>query len=152
MAFFSSLNIPLSGMTAQQFRMDIIAQNIDNADNVAGTPEEAYKRQLVVFGEDKTFKGILRNKLSTGEPQLHKYVQLRGVEAVRVVDDPTPSEPVYSPDHPYADERGYIYESNVDILVEQLDQMQASNSFTACYNSFNAVLAMAQKALTIGKG
>ncbi len=152
MAFLSSLNIPLSGMTAQQFRLDIIAQNIDNADNVGSTPEEAYKRQLVVFGEDKTFKSILRHKLGTGEAHLHKYIQYRGVEAVRVVDDPTPAEPVYSPDHPLADERGYIYESNVDVMVEQLDQMQASNSFTACYNSFNAVLAMAQKALTIGKG
>ena len=50
MAFLSSLNIPLSGMTAERFRLDIIAQNISNADNVASTPEEAYKRQMVVFG------------------------------------------------------------------------------------------------------
>ena len=42
MAFLSSLNIPLSGMTAERFRLDIIAQNISNADNVASTPEEAY--------------------------------------------------------------------------------------------------------------
>ena len=55
MAFLSSLNIPLSGMTAERFRLDIISQNIANADNVASTPEEAYKRQMVVFGEDKTF-------------------------------------------------------------------------------------------------
>ena len=38
MAFLSSLNIPLSGMTAERFRLDIIAQNISNADNVASTP------------------------------------------------------------------------------------------------------------------
>ena len=55
MAFLSSLNIPLSGMTAERFRIDIISQNIANADDVATTPEAADKRQMVVFGEDKTF-------------------------------------------------------------------------------------------------
>ena len=47
MAFLSSLNIPLSGMTAERFRLDIISQNIANADNVASTPEEAYKLSLI---------------------------------------------------------------------------------------------------------
>ena len=95
MAFLSSLNIPLSGMTAERFRLDIIAQNISNADNVASTPEEAYKRQMVVFGEDKTFKKLLFAKLNSGEIASHNYVKYRGVEAKAVVDDPTPAEPVY---------------------------------------------------------
>ena len=100
MAFLSSLNIPLSGMTAERFRLDIIAQNISNADNVASTPEEAYKRQMVVFGEDKTFKKLLFAKLNSGEIASHNYVKYRGVEAKAVVDDPTPAEPVYDPTHP----------------------------------------------------
>ena len=103
MAFLSSLNIPLSGMTAERFRLDIIAQNVANADNVASTPEEAYKRQMVVFGEDKTFKSVLATKLGTGETHYHKYIKYRGVEAKQVVDDPTPAEPVYDPTHPLAD-------------------------------------------------
>ena len=87
MAFLSSLNIPLSGMTAERFRLDIIAQNISNADNVASTPEEAYKRQMVVFGEDKTFKKLLFAKLNSGEIASYNYVKYRGVEAKAVVDD-----------------------------------------------------------------
>ena len=102
MAFLSSLNIPLSGMTAERFRLDIIAQNISNADNVASTPEEAYKRQMVVFGEDKTFKKLLFAKLNSGEIASYNYVKYRGVEAKAVVDDPTPAEPVYDPTHPLA--------------------------------------------------
>ena len=93
MAFLSSLNIPLSGMTAERFRLDIIAQNVANADNVASTPEEAYKRQMVVFGEDKTFKSVLATKLGTGETHYHKYIKYRGVEAKQVVVDATPAEP-----------------------------------------------------------
>ncbi len=152
MAFLSSLNIPLSGMTAERFRLDIIAQNIANADNVATTPEEAYKRQMVVFGEDKTFKKILWTKLGTGETHFQKYIKLRGVEAKQVVDDPTPAEPVYDPTHPLADELGYVYESNVDVATEQLDSTEAENMYSANLAVFEVVKSMAAKALNIGKG
>ena len=50
MAFLSSLNIPLSGMTAQRFRLDLIAQNLTHVDDVATRPEDVYTRQMVVFG------------------------------------------------------------------------------------------------------
>lgn len=152
MAFLSSLNIPLSGMTAERFRLDIISQNVANADNVATTAEDAYKRQMVVFGEDKTFRGVLRTKLGTGEAHFHKYIQYRGVEAVEVVNDPTPAEPVYDPSHPLADEYGYIYESNVDVATEQLDAIEASNMYDANLSVFEVVKTMSQKALNIGKG
>ena len=152
MAFLSSLNIPLSGMTAERFRLDIIGQNIANADNVASTPEEAYKRQMVVFGEDKTFKKILYTKLGTGETHLQKYIKYRGVEAKAVVDDPTPAEPVYDPTHPLADEYGYVYEPNVDVATEQLDSVEAENMYSANLAVFEVVKSMATKALNIGKG
>lgn len=152
MAFLSSLNIPLSGMTAERFRLDIIGQNIANADNVASTPEEAYKRQMVVFGEDKTFKKILYTKLGTGETHLQKYIKYRGVEAKAVVEDETPAEPVYDPTHPLADEYGYVYESNVDVATEQLDSTEAENMYSANLAVFEVVKSMATKALNIGKG
>lgn len=150
--FLRSLDIPLSGMTAERLRLDIISQNVANADNVATTPEEAYKRQMVVYGEDKNFKSILRTKLGTGEAHFHRYIQYLGVEVREVVEDPTPAEPVYDPTHPLADELGYVYESNVDVAVEQLDAIQASNSYDANLAVFEVVKTMAQKALNIGKG
>lgn len=152
MAFLSALNIPLSGMTAERLRMDIISQNVANADNVATTAEEAYKRQMVVFGEDRTFKNLLFTKLGTGEAHFHKYIQYRGVEVREVVEDPTPAEPVYDPNHPLADEYGYVYESNVDVATEQLDAIEAANMYDANLAVFEVVKSMAQKALNIGKG
>ena len=124
MAFLSSLNIPLSGMTAERFRLDIIAQNINNADNVASTPEEAYKRQMVVFGEDKTFKKLLFAKLNSGEIASYNYVKYRGVEAKAVVD----------------------------VATEQLDATEAENMYSANMAVFEVVKSMASKALTLGKG
>ena len=152
MAFLSSLNIPLSGITAQRFRMDIISQNTINATNFATTPEEAYKRQMVVFEEDKTFKRILRNHMGDGEAYLYKYKQLRGVQAARVVEDPTPPEPVYSPNNPLADEFGYVYEANVDVQVEEMDMMEAQRSLEVCKNMYDAMSSMIQASLNIGKG
>lgn len=154
MAFLSSFNIPVSGMTAQSFRLDLIAHNVDNADHVASTPERAFKRQMVVFGEDKGFKRILACKMAKGEyiPNVFTYKQLRGVEAVRVVEDETPAEPVYSPDHPLADENGYIYESNVNLAKEEIDAMEATNSYNACKQMYEALQGIIQASLSLGKG
>lgn len=153
MAFLSSLNIPLSGMTAQRFRLDIISQNVAHADDVATTAEDVYKRQMLVFGEDRTFKDTLARRMVEGEyiPDIFKYVQMRGVEAVEVVEDETPPEPVYSPNHPLADEYGYIYESNVDRQVEEIDALAASNSFNACKAMYEAMQGVIQASLNIGK-
>ena len=68
-----------------------------------------------------------------------------------MVEDPTPAEPVYNPRHPLADELGYVYESNVDRAVEEMDAIQASDSYNAIANVYDVVLAMANKGLTIGK-
>ena len=152
MGLFQSFDISASGMTAERFRLDIIAQNINNADNVASTPEDAYKRQMVVFGESKSFKKLFFEKLNSGEIASFNYVKYKGVEAKAVVDDQTAAEPVYDPTHPLADERGYIYESNVDVATEQLDAMEAENMFSANMAVFEVVKSMASKALTLGKG
>lgn len=153
MAFLSSLNIPLSGMTAQRFRLDIISQNLNHADDVATRPEDVFKRQMVVFGEDRTFKDTLARRMTEGDyiPQIFRYVQMRGVEAVEVVEDETPPEPVYSPNHPLADEYGYIYETNVDRQIEIIDAMEATNSFNSCKAMYEAMQSVIQASLNIGK-
>lgn len=153
MAFLSSLNIPLSGMTAERLRMEVIQHNIVNADNVASTPEEAYKRQVSVFGEDRTFHKALARKMVSGEyiPNIYNYVKMRGVEVRQVVEDETPAEPVYSPNHPLADEFGYIYESNVNLLIEENDMMEASNSYNACKAAYEALQSIIQASLSIGQ-
>lgn len=140
-------------MTAERFRLDLIAQNVAHADDVATRPEDVFKRQLVVFGEDRTFKDTLARRMTEGEyiPQIFRYVQMQGVEAVEVVEDETPPEPVYSPDHPLADEYGYIYETNVDRQEEIIDAMQATNSFNACKSMYEAMQSVIQASLNIGR-
>lgn len=143
MSFLRSLDISASALTAQRTRMDIIAQNLANADTYKTESGEAYRRQLVVFEEKKTFESYLtENKVKKN---------LGGVKITQVIEDESPLTPVYDPDNPAADENGYIYMPNVDKTKESIDAMAATNSYNANVTALNALKAMASKALEIGK-
>ena len=68
-----------------------------------------------------------------------------------IVEDPTELEMVYDPEHPDADENGYVAMPNVDLVKETTDAMAATHSYAANITAFNAIKLMAQKALEIGK-
>lgn len=169
MDFLSSLDISLSGMTAQRLRMDIISQNISNAMTTRTEDGTPYVRQMVVFTEDSGFdnlsvkdyvqrktQSLVNNstpfgnvlQMTMAERQQHSG---KGVVVTEIVEDDTPLTPVYDPTHPDADEDGYYYLPNVDVAEEQYDWIEASNSYTANLTIFNSMKKMAQQALTIGQ-
>ena len=69
----------------------------------------------------------------------------------QIVDDETEMQMVYNPEHPDADENGYVTMPNVDLIKETTDAMAATRSYQANITAFNAIKLMAQKALEIGK-
>ena len=160
------MDIAVSGMSAQRLRLDIIALNVANASNTSSDPDTVYKRQQVVFSEEKAALGsdfdigssdiIPRGTLSFGDvlqSALSSNAVRNGVGVVctDIAEDETPATPVYDPTHPDADENGYYYISNVDTQEEQLDALAATNSYDANKTIFNSMKSLAQKALTIGK-
>ncbi len=166
MAFLSSLDIAVSGMSAQRLRLDIISQNVANAVTTSTSEDEAYRRQVVVFAEDKshqniTVKEFVRNHTSLTEgSKFSSILEMKlserkdykgnGVVCTRIVEDETPLTPVYDPTHPDANEDGYYYLPNVDVEEEQIDALAATNAYDANLTIFNSLRTMAQKALTIG--
>lgn len=164
MAFMSNLDISVSGMIAQRLRADIIAQNVANADTTRTAEGGPYVRQVVVFTEDSgydntkldkyNFRSVLSSKLEElqGLKGKDRIETMEGVVATEVVDDPTPSTPVYDPTNPDADENGYYYMPNVDVTEEQIDMLAATQSYQANLTIFNSMKSLAQKALTIGQG
>ena len=149
MSFLSSMDIAASALSAQRTRMDIIAQNIANADTIKTQDGTPYRRQLVVFQEKKTFKSYLSDASTSSKTSPSE--KLEGVEIAKVIKDETPFTPVYDPTNPQADADGYIYMPNVDKTKETVDAMAASNSYNANITALNAIKAMAAKALEIGK-
>ena len=74
-----------------------------------------------------------------------------GVRVAEIVEDQRDLIPVYNPEHPDADEDGYVQMPNVDWVKETIDGMSATRSYEANITAFNAIKLMAQKALEIGK-
>lgn len=143
MSFLGSLDIGRNALSAERLRMDIISQNIANAETTRTQSGGPYTRQMVVFEEKTSFKKLL------GEKQ--GKLNYEGVNVASVVKDKAPYTPVYDPTNPDADKDGYVMMPNVDRTKETLDMMAASRSYDANITAINAVKAMASRALQIGK-
>ena len=140
MAFLNSINIIGSALTAERFRSDIILQNIANQNTTRTESGEPYRRKQVIFQErEQSFSDALK-KVTGG-----------GVRVTEVVESQEDFKPVYDPDHPDADEDGYVYYPNVNNTEEQVDLMDASRVYEANVSALSVVKAMASKAPEIGK-
>lgn len=112
----NSMSISASGMRVQGTRLRVISENIANSDTTGSAPgSDPYSRQQI------TFKNQLDRSLG---------VKRVGVEKISVdKDKPFPLE--YNPDHPAANEEGYVKMPNVNRLVEMMDMKEAQRSYEA---------------------
>ena len=148
MSFLSSMNISASAMTAQRLRLDIASENIANIDTTRTEAGGPYRRKMVVLEarSENNFRRVLMNAAGLGRQQ-----STGGVRVSQIVEDTSPFKSVYSPEHPDADENGYVQMPNVDLIKETVDSMSATRSYEANITAFNAIKSMASKALEIGK-
>lgn len=144
MSFLQSLNISGSGLTAQKFRMDVISENIANQDTTRTETGEPYRRKMVVLSSSAGFKDMVVKSLKDAEIPA-------GVEVADIVEDQSEFKMEYDPEHPDADENGYVRLPNVDSLKETVDIMDAYRAYQANITALNAIKQMAVKALEIGR-
>lgn len=149
MAFLPSLDIAGSAITAQKRRMDTIAENIANRETTRTEDGGPYRRKLVVFREiegENSFTTALRYA------KMNRYRnQKGGVLVSEIIEDQSDFIPVYDPNHPDANEEGYVMMPNVNTTMEMIDSMATTRSYAANISAFEAMKAMAQKALEIGR-
>ena len=144
MSLLDSMNLVGSALTAERFRMDVALQNIANANTTRTASGEPYRRKQVVFQERAvSFEDVLKTESAR--------VQGGGVRVTEVVDSQRDFVPVYDPDHPDANEEGYVMRPNVNTTEERVDLMAASNSYEANLTALKIVQSLALKALEIGK-
>lgn len=146
MSIFKSMNISATGLTAERLRMDVISENISSANvtrTLAGTP---YRRKMVVFEaqEQDTFKNMLDQARGVNTPG-------NGVEVAGIVEDGSDFKRLYNPEHPDADDEGYVLMPNVDVVTEMINLMTASRAYEANVTALNSSKSMAMKALEIGR-
>lgn len=145
MDFLRALNISGSGLTAQKARMDIISQNIANAQVTRTENGTPYRRKVAVLNSIED-QGDFRQSLD----RLMKQ-KTGGVQIKAIVEDQSSFVPVYDPAHPDADEEGYVMMPNVNTTQEMIDLLGASRAYESNVTVFNAMKAMAIKALEIGR-
>lgn len=149
MSMFSAFNINASGMTAQRYRMDVISENVANANTTRTADGTPYRRKVVYFeekGGQTAFSRVL------GEAAYNHGYSGQGVKVRGVLHDyETEMNMVYDPSHPDADENGYVTHPNVNIITEMTNMIDASRAYEANATAFNASKSMAQQGLQLGQ-
>ena len=144
MNFLDSLAISSSGLSAQRLRMNLISSNMANVNTTRTETGEPYKRKDVIFEAAQTggFQAMLDQRLEEGGG---------GVNVSRIIEDNKPFVQKYDPEHPDADDQGYIRLPNVNIVEEMVNMISASRSFEANATAVRATKDMAGIALEIGR-
>ena len=146
MSIFQSFNISATGMTAQRFRTDIIAENIANINTTSTESGGPYRRKIVTFQE----------KDVTPFSQYFSHSKNRavgnGVKVSKVSEDyETDFIMEYDPSNPDADENGYVSYPNVNTVTEMTNLIDATRAYEANATAFEASKSMALTGLSIGK-
>ncbi|MEO0973198.1 MAG: flagellar basal body rod protein FlgC [Pseudomonadota bacterium] len=132
---FNIFDVTATSMAAQSVRMNITASNIANAESSGSSPEQAYRARSPVFST------ILDNASRARG----------GVLVNGVVQNDSPGPRRFEPTNPLADEEGYVYLSNVDVLAEMVNMMSASRTYQNSIEVLNTSKEMMVRTLSIGQ-
>ena len=143
--FSTAMRLSASGLSAQRQRMNTISSNIANV-NTTKTPEGGpYRRKDVVFESMPDARNF--GELVTSSPA----VDLQRVQVSDVVVDRKAPLLKYEPDHPDANEEGYVAYPNINLMEEMANMIQATRSYEANVSAMQATKDMALGAIEIGR-
>jgi flagellar basal-body rod protein FlgC len=133
MDFLKSMQIAASGLRAQTGRMQVIAENIANADSTAQRPGgDPYRRKIPTF-RSEVDRALEANTVTMGKTR----------------QDPTDFRTKYEPGHPAADQNGYVKYPNVNSVIELNDMREAQRSYEANTNVITATRRMIQRTIDL---
>ena len=135
-----------SGMSAQSLRLNTVASNIANADTVSSSIDQTYRARNPVFATIFSAEQGAGASLFSDQQQVGEGVQVLGV-----VESDAELEPRYEPDHPMANEDGYVFYPNVNVVEEMANMMSASRSYQTNVEVMNTAKTMLQRVLTLGQ-
>lgn len=141
MGYYDSVEISASGLSAERLAMDVIANNIANA-NTTRTPQGgAFKRQLVIFAQKPGAPDANEDAFDPFKPE---KANVEGVQVLGITTDNSPDRLVFDPGNPEADPRGYVHYPNVQVVKEMVDMMAASRAYQANVAAIQATRTMGQ--------
>ncbi len=124
-------------MSAQMTRLNTVASNIANARSVAGSREEAYQAIKPLF-----------------ETEYANHAQTSGIATVNVLGiveaDREPSK-IFQPDHPKADEEGYVWGAAVDVEEEMVEMLEASRQYQNNLEVVSTLRSLMMRTVNMGR-
>jgi flagellar basal-body rod protein FlgC len=136
----SGIQNTTAALDAERTRLDVISENIANANTAHGVDGKPYQRRLVVF------ESALQQALDSGNG-----APSAALRVARIEKDSRPPLQVYQPGHPDADARGMVAMPNINIHEEMADLIAASRAFEANLAVVKNSRTMAMQTLAIGK-
>jgi flagellar basal-body rod protein FlgC len=146
MSLNNIFDIAGSGMNAQSVRLNTTASNIANAESASSSSDTVYR------GRHPVFAASYNNLLGSPSGAMNTSEQSSvGVGVTGVVESDAPLQTRYEPNHPLADEEGYVYYPNVNVVEEMTNMISASRSFQVNVEIMNSAKQMVQRVLTLGE-
>ena len=142
MSFFKAMDVSSSGMRAQRFRVDVATSNLANAETTRGPDGGPWRRLDPILRSEPMDAGI-------GARPSNGSVATVGVTVAGVSRDDSGGRPIYNPDHPDADEQGFVMLPNVNPIHEVVNLTSASRSYEANATAFESVKMLARRALDL---
>ncbi len=140
MSLDSVFSIAGSGMNAQSLRLNTTASNLANAQAASSSVDETYRGRHPVFA-------ALSDTLSLDK----RTDASAGVGVLGIVESDAPLQPRYEPHHPLANDEGYVYYPNVNVVEEMTNMISASRSFQMNVEVMNSAKQMTQQVLSLGQ-
>ncbi len=134
---FKVFDTAASGMSTQTMRLNLVSSNMANADNVSSSIGETYRARHPVF--------------SAVVNQMNADAEAVGVKMDGVVESQAPLNMEYAPDHPKANEEGYIFRPNVNLVEEMADMISASRSYQSNVEVVNTAKKLLSATLRLGE-
>ena len=137
MSLFNVFNVTGSAMSAESVRLNTTSSNLANADSVSCSAEETYKARHAVFGAE------LNKARNSGHTV--------PVKVLGIVESDKPLSAEYNPDHPLANNEGYIYKPNVNVMEEMANMISASRAYQTNVQVADSSKQMLLRTLQMGQ-
>lgn len=137
MSLFNVFDVSGSALHAQTIRLNTTASNMANANTVSSSIDKTYRARHPVFA-----------------PMLNDMFETEsgvGVKVLGIVESGAPIQQEYNPEHPMADEKGYISLPNVNIAEEMANMISASRSYQSNIELMNSAKQMMLRTIALGQ-
>ena len=141
MSVFKVFDIAGSGMSAQMLRLNTIASNLANADTISTNEKDVYQARHPIF------ESVMQEQGGMGISDGLATVRVR-----EIMQEQTMAVPQYRPNHPLANDEGFVFSPAIDSIAEMADMISASRSYQNNIEVLSTVKEMTLRTLQLGQG